>query len=205
MGGPSDSIRRLEPLVEAAIEATTLEAERVRARQEWLERAARIAYPDVPFLGLQRLGGLGDPLLEAQAAMAEGRPETARAYLTGLPLQRQFWGAEEIAPEALYPEARLHIMLDDPEHAAASLDATLGAIRRMDPQLLSKLTNAAALVRMIALRAEIADRLRDRATAAKWARVVATLWSAADGFLHPTLRRMAALAAAGDSLKRRSL
>ena len=194
LGGPADSIRRLEAVVTSTIDATVLEEERVRIRQPWLQRAARIAYPDVPFTGLQRLGQEGDPLLEAQAALAAGHPDPARRYLENLPALRTHSAPENIALEALYPEARMFLLLGDPERAAVWLDPSLEVVRRTDPQVLAKLTNAAALVRAAALRADLAAQAGDGAAAARWARVVAILWANADEFLQPTVRRMERLA-----------
>jgi len=203
LGGPTDSIRRLEAAVTAAIEATTLEEEKVRTRQQWLERAARLAYADAPFEGLKRFARSGDPLLEAQAAMAEGRPAAARRYLADLPSQRRYLAPEERSPEALYVEARLFVLLGDKAAVPPWLDPMLGAVRRMDPEVVAKLANAATLVRAAALRAELASEAGDSATAGRWARFVTILWSSADDFLQPTVRAMQRLAGTSHPSPRR--
>jgi hypothetical protein len=203
LGGPTDSIRRLEASVTAAIEATTLEEEKVRTRQQWLERAARLAYPDVPFEGLKGFARSGDPLLEAQAAMAEGNPGAAQRYLADLPSQRRYLAPEERSPEALYAEARLFLLLRDTAAVSPWLDPMLGAVRRMDPEVVAKLANAATLVRSAALRAELASVAGDRSTAVRWARLVIILWSDADAFLQPTVRQMQGLAGTSNPPPRR--
>jgi hypothetical protein len=53
---------------------------------------------------------------------------------------------------------------------------------------------AGTLVRALALRADLAARVGDRAASRVWARAVAVLWSGADPFLQPLVRRMARLA-----------
>ena len=90
-------------------------------------------------------------------------------------------------------------LLGDSLGAANWLDPTLLALSRMDPQVLARLTNAAALVRAAALRAELAATLHDTLTAAKWARVVTVLWSGADPFLQPLVHRMGQLARGSSS------
>jgi hypothetical protein len=53
------------------------------------------------------------------------------------------------------------------------------------------------LVRAMALRADLAAASGDHAAAARWAQAVTILWSDADQFLQPTVRRMRELARAG--------
>jgi hypothetical protein len=56
-------------------------------------------------------------------------------------------------------------------------------------------TEAAGLVRAMALRAELAARAGDRSTARQWAEPVTILWLDADPELRPVVDRMRALAA----------
>src|SRR5439155_1746136 len=49
---------------------------------------------------------------------------------------------------------------------------------------------AGSLVRAMALRADLAERVGDHAVAARWAAAVAAFWSDADPFLQPLVRRM---------------
>lgn len=198
LGGPVDSIRRLEPAVAATIDATVLKREQPRVRQQWLQHAAEMSYPDVELAELERPNHEGDPLLAAQAAFAGGRADVARRYLARRPSEVSFIAPENLSLDGLYPEARLFVLLGDSIGAANWLDPTLHAIARMDPQVLARLTNAAALVRAAALRADLAAAAHDQLTAARWARVVTILWSGADPFLQPLVHRMGQLAQASN-------
>ena len=60
--------------------------------------------------------------------------------------------------------------------------------------LLDQLPQVTALVRGMALRAELADRAGDSTTAGRWANDVLTLWSDADQELQPTTTRMRRIA-----------
>jgi hypothetical protein len=52
---------------------------------------------------------------------------------------------------------------------------------------------AASLVRAMALRAELAERVGDHRTAALWAAAVVELWTGADDFFQPLVSRMRGL------------
>ena len=62
--------------------------------------------------------------------------------------------------------------------------------------VVSRVGDAGALVRGLALRAELAAATGDAAGARRWARPVAILWANADPPLRATAQRMAALVAA---------
>jgi hypothetical protein len=137
--------------------------------------------------------GVVNPLLHAQLAARARQWLVVRAALDDWRSQRRTLAPEEIIVDALYGEARLLVLLGDDRAAAEWLDPTLGALRRVAPQSLAWVSGAASLVRAMALRAELADRLGDRSTAAKWARPVVVLWAGADPFLQPVVQRMARL------------
>jgi hypothetical protein len=203
-GGPVARVLALEQSVTNSMNATALKAERDRTLQAWLQQAARIGFPDVRFATLQSLSRENDALLDAQAAVAAGQTGPARLYLANRAAFRKLSAPENISFDNLYPEARLFVLVGDSGSAARWLDPTLNAIQRADPHVLSRLTNAAALVRSAALRADLAVQLGDSATAIRWARVVTILWATADDFLQPAVRRMKRLAQAPPSNSKRS-
>ncbi|MGH7582563.1 MAG: protein kinase domain-containing protein [Gemmatimonadales bacterium] len=191
MGGPPDSIRRLERSVASAIEKAALAGERLRLAEAWMGRAARIAWPDERFAGLRQLGPGRDGLLIAEAAFDDGHPQAARDYIA----MRRRSPAESSPPEAVFAEARLLLATGDTAAAVGWLDRMFAVMPMLDPQTLSRVSNAAALVRAMALRADLAAGADDSLAAARWARPVVILWSGSDGFLQPIVRRMARLAA----------
>lgn len=97
-----------------------------------------------------------------------------------------------LAVDALYVEANLLRALGDTS-VAGWVDPTLDAIGLADPLMFADPVNAAALVRLMSLRAEVAAASGDRLTGQRWARAVVTLWSGADAFLQPTVQRMVGL------------
>jgi serine/threonine-protein kinase len=192
VGGPPDSLRVLDHRVAAAIESSVVAELRAGARREWLGRAASLVYPDVVLQGLAYGGA--DELLKAQASAAAGQFDDARAVFAKLREQRQGVLPERVTFDAIYPEARLMVFLGSPADAARWLDGPLGSLHRAAPQALADVFNAGALVRAMALRAELASQMGDRTTSARWAKAVRILWAGADPYLAPVLQRMAHLA-----------
>lgn len=189
-GGPSDSILRLEREVEVGLNAGMIAPERERTRLEWLARSATLAFPEVHLESLLKLQSKGDELLDAQVAFLEGRPNAALAYFTEIARRRQGVAAGRLTFDALYPEAKLLLLLGDSTRALGWIDPSLEVLHQVEPQVLLDPQAAATLVRTMALRAELAQRAGDFVTARKWARVVATLWSGADDFLQSTVARL---------------
>jgi hypothetical protein len=84
--------------------------------------------------------------------------------------------------------------LGDTAAATHLLDLSLNALPTLGTYLLDQLPQTATLVRGMALRAELAAKAGDSATAKRWARDVMTLWSGADPELQPVVSRMQAIA-----------
>ncbi len=194
LGQPSDSLRALEQQVESAIENVVDPGSRASARLEWLARAATLAFPDVRLRSISRLAGSGDYLVDAEAAFLRGDTATVRRILGDLRVVRRRYAPSDLMLDALYPEAWLIAAMGDDRAAINWLDPTLNSLTAIAPQTLADPARAGALVRAMALRAELADHIRDSGTAASWARAVAILWSDADDVLQPTVRRMERLA-----------
>ncbi len=194
LGGPVDSIERLERQVDSAIEASIPATQRLRARLEWLARPATLVFSDFRLETLPKLFGTGDDLLDAQEALARGDTTGVRHKFAEWHLARRYSDPAELPFDALLPEARLLVVMGDDRGAAGWLDPTLSSLPETAPEMFADLPRAGALVRAFALRAEIAERLGDRATAKRWAAVVSELWANADPFLQPLVRRMRRLA-----------
>jgi len=193
MGGPPDSLKMLEARVSRAIENAVPASNRGLERSTWLARAATLAFPDFLLTAIRQLAGSGDYLLDGLAWLQSGDTSSVRRMLEDLRKTRQSIPPSERALDALYPEACLLVELGDLPGAVAWVDPTLGALPGITPGMLEDPVPAGALVRTMALRAELASRLGDKAVAAQWARMVVTLWSDADGFLQPRVRRLSRL------------
>ena len=187
IGGPAESLSALEPRVRRGVGALA-SAERRAAQDNWLVLPASLAYPNHRFASLPELAA-EDPIVQLEFAAVRGDTAGVRV---GLRQRRRI--ADTVTPaaltfDALLPEAILALWLGTPRDAAAWLDPPLGALGTKAPDVLASPAGVACLVRTMALRAEIADRLHDRDGARRWARAVVALWSGADTFLQPMVDR----------------
>ncbi len=188
LGGPVDSLRTLERDLAAAIDRGIPAEEQAGVRAMWLGRAASLAFPRYRFAALAQLSGLGDYLVDAQAAFARGDRDAVRRMADSMGKVRQAIPPERRTLDGVYPEAALLAESGDTIGAIAWLDPTLNAIAAIAPQLLDEPMLAGSLVHAMALRAELARRLGDRPNAERWGRAVAVLWAEADSFLRAAAR-----------------
>lgn len=182
IGGPEDSLAALEQQVLMDLQMVP-QAERPRRRSEWLGRSASLAFPVYRFRSLPELAGEDDYLVNLQVALARGDTLALRA---GLEETREMRGPSSMAMvtvDALYPEADLLFQIGQLNEAAAWLDPALHSLPQVAPHVLALPERAASLVRAMALRAIIAQRLKQYDVARRWARAVVALWSNADPFL----------------------
>jgi len=189
LGGPLDSLGELEQRTDAVIDRRFVMPLQQQARMDWLSRPAALAFPSYRFRSLEKLVGGGNYLLDAEAALLRGDTAVIRRTFTDLEAARRSTPAA-ITLDALYPETWLLAQQGDVRRAIEWLDPTLTALPASDPETFLDPANAGALVQAIALRAELAERVGDQVNARRWAAVVTTLWSDADPFLEPVVRRM---------------
>jgi protein kinase-like protein len=190
LGGPADSLRVLEGRVVEGIAIGMDAASQSRARSEWLGRPLALVALDVPLSSFSQLAGTGDYLIDAEAALAAGDTATVVRLLRRAETSRAGMVASELMFEALLPEARLLTTLGDRRAAIARLDPTLTDLRHVSLSLVSDPVGAGLLVRSMALRRDLAEAAGDTVNARRWAAAVGTLWSDADSFLLPIVRRM---------------
>jgi serine/threonine-protein kinase len=86
--------------------------------------------------------------------------------------------------------ARLWLIARDTVAAIGELDPVLRALPTLSPFIFWEVSQSAALVRALALRADIAFNSGDRVTAAKYAKNVVALWSGGDAAVKPVVDRM---------------
>ena len=164
--------RRLERMLDPVL--------RARATGEWLVRAATLAFPAGTDLDVRSLSGLGDPLLDAQAALAAGDSAMARRLLDRLASMRAGLRPSELTLDGLYPEAALRAALGERRRAAGLLDSVLGAASAMEPDLLADPIRAASLRQAISLRGRLADVAGDSASARRWRGALKALSTSAE-------------------------
>ena len=157
---------------------------------QWLALPATMAFPEERLRSIATLDGSWDNLLNLQAAFSRGDSTSVRSGLASLRQARKSVRPADMALDNLFLEAWLLAALGDAKAAADWLDPTLGSISGAAPQLFAEAYQAGPLVRTMVLRADLASRMGDATTAKRWAAAVVVLWSDADDFLQPVVRRM---------------
>ena len=195
LGAPAESLsgaeRRTNRLVSSYIDASRANA--VRAVLVEPALALSLARPGVRAPAYPADGH--HPLLPLFAAAGRGDTAAARRGLDTLRAFRQGNRPGDYSIEGSFLEAWLQMGLGDTAGAAAFLDLSLNALPTLRTELLDQVPQAAGLVRAMVLRADLAQRLGDHATARHWAEAVVALWSSADPALQSTVSRMRTLAA----------
>jgi len=126
-----------------------------------------------------------------QWALAQGDTASVRATITQeLGLRGGALARDDSPPDGVYLDARLLLALGDTGVAEQTLDAPLNNLARLHSYLLRYLPLAGGLVRMMALRADMAAARADEGTARRWASAVVTLWSGAEPALQSVVTRM---------------
>jgi tRNA A-37 threonylcarbamoyl transferase component Bud32/tetratricopeptide (TPR) repeat protein len=194
MGGPVDSLERLSRQVSDAL-GTAMDSETsLRARMMWLHLPILVGFPSYQFPQVSRFSAGNGGLLDADAAYLRG--DTTAAW-QALAVDRQGPSAGQPYEKTVdvgYGTAWMMAALGRTDSAVAYLDNLLTALPRAQPQFFLEVYQAGPLVRAMALRAELADRMGDHATARRWAIAVITFWSGADDFLQPVVKQMKELA-----------
>ena len=194
LGGPVDSLRALKARVDRRVASWTGPTARERVRLAVLHVPVGLAFPQLGLTDVHRADAGGDYVLEWQWALAHGdtaRVRTERARLAQL---RSHQRPGDVAVDGTYLEAVLLLQIGDSGAATQLLDLSLTALPTLGTYLLDQVPQAAALVRAMALRADLAGRAGDKTTAEHWARGVLDMWASADAPLAPTLASMRALA-----------
>jgi hypothetical protein len=195
LGGPCDTLKTLEETVENSM-AGLPEAGRSPIRARWLMRAAALAFPDCRLRTLAAAPQVA-PQHDAQTNLLIALTSDAdamRRALTAVALARANFRPADIRMEGLLPGAAAFASIGDTRRAIDWLDPTLRVLRLSASQNLANVVQTGPLVRAMALRAKLAERVGDAATTRTWAMAVVTLWSGADAFLQPTVREMNRLA-----------
>ena len=185
LGGPAESLDVYERKVTGAIARDVADDDQESERLGWLGRSATLAYPTHRAAAIATLAGHGDPLIDAMAAHARGDRLTALRLLAQSGRSHEAVDPADVSLEGLYPEAWLLARLGDEAGAADRMDPTLESLPRAAPEMIDNPVAAAALVRAMALRSILADRLGHPDDGRVWTRAVRILWGDADGFLRP--------------------
>jgi Protein kinase domain len=199
VGAPGDSITRLA----ARLDTTVLVHPRLpaAARGPWCDVVAMpVAYA---FPQIRRPPDLercpGTPMLRMQRALARGDSAALRGAFARSEAAQQGALPGDLSMEHVYHQAWLLLQVGDTATATAFADRQLAALPALRSTVIFDApVQTGALIRLMALRADLAARAGDRVTARRWAEPVAVLWRDADPELQPVVERMRALSRAGD-------
>jgi hypothetical protein len=100
----------------------------------------------------------------------------------------------ENSADGVFTEAQLYLALRDFAGAVQLLDAYLNDLPHLSPAQFAQPYQPATIVRLMAMRAQLAARAGDHATARRWSRAVVDLWQDGDDALTPFLDQMRTLA-----------
>jgi serine/threonine-protein kinase len=188
VGAPADSLRVLPEQVDSLVALWA--PERVaELRPLLLEEPLIMAFPVVGPGRLHR-GDASSYLLRLQARLAAGDVAGIRRGLDSLAAIRRGLRPQDVTMGAFYQETWLRVQVGDTALAIESLDRMFADLSLLSRSVLSDVTNSAALVRAMALRATLGG---DAEGSRRWARAVATLWQDADPELASIARAMHAL------------
>jgi tRNA A-37 threonylcarbamoyl transferase component Bud32 len=161
---------------------------RSMAEQFLLARALHLSFPADSSWTHRVALSTGDFILAAQYAAERGDTGAVRRALQRIGLNHSSTPASENVSDALVPQVQLALMIGDTTTAATWLDDYLDAARAYPPTAFTEAPRVASIVRCMSLRAAIAIRRRDAATARMWARVIAVLWSGSEAARNPDIQ-----------------
>jgi len=189
VGAPVDSVAALYGRVDSLLRVWVLPARRVAMRRAVLQPALTLAFPVIRPEATDRPEP-GDYLADMQWRLLRGDTASVRARLGALRAGRAAIRPGEVDIEAVYQEALLWLAIGDSAVAGEHLANWLKSLAGSRRGLLWRAPPAAALVRAMALWAELARKQGEPEVAKQWASAVRALWANADPELGPTIRRM---------------
>lgn len=183
LGGPRDSLRAAFARVEELIVARVPTTDRAEARAMLYRQSFGLAFDELAPLSRFPIAPGRNTVLAMHLALAAGDTGAVVALSGELRRRAALFAFATPDVDRLYQQARVLVAIGNDSLAARVLDDALDGIPRARRILLTAVPQAGALPRAMILRAELAQRLGDRATFERWARPAITLWSNADGEL----------------------
>jgi hypothetical protein len=187
-GGPRDSLQAAATRARNLINAYVAAPDRGRATAAVFARPVALAWPALDTMAIE-----GDYLLDLQRALARGDRAQADRQLGAINAIRAKQRPGDVAIDATLAEIRALLFRGDTTMARERLGRILDVLPTLSSDLLLEVPQAAALVRAMALRAELAAMARDSVQAAQWASAVATLWAGGEGDAPATVARIRGL------------
>ena len=194
IGGTPDSLRAWTARFEVLLGSFVGPGRREIVRRELVDDVMFMAYPVLGPSGVHRADAT-NYLLGMQALLARGDTGAVRARFDTLNALWREQAPGTVAMGGTFQVVVLMLQLGDTADATERLETSLNALPTFSPSMLSDVPDPGALVRSMALRAELAARAGDSATARRWAEPVTILWRDADAELQPLVQQMTSIVA----------
>lgn len=188
-GTPKDSILSIFAHVRGKVESLIPPAQVPDFLGALLRRPLSLATDVVGTGPLASLPPGSSAFFGAVRAIDAGDRRLARRFADSLDAFHSDRAPGEITMDIVLQSAWLRATLGDSARAAGSLDRALRGLSRAPPNLLSGANLAAALVRTMQFRADLAASAGDEPTRKKWADAAAELWSGGDPDVKSSLAR----------------
>ncbi|HEV7993120.1 MAG TPA: serine/threonine-protein kinase [Gemmatimonadaceae bacterium] len=159
-----------------------------------LGRSLSFAFPCLSPSAIERIGPNAGRIAAMQRAFTRGEARRVRAHFDTLARMRRVDRAGDISLDYTLQEAWLLLGMGDTLQAQRHLCTPLAALPTLGTKVLRDVPQAAAIGRSLLLCAQMSARRGDRASASRWARNVALLWSTADPLVRSQLADLGALA-----------
>jgi tetratricopeptide (TPR) repeat protein len=179
LGAPADSVRSAYRRLDGMLTRSVPSATRASMRYTLLKTPAALADEDLGSVAIVKMSG-ADPLLAMRAAVARGDSSAARAAGERFTADAETYTPGTLGIDRTTACARLWLALGDTALAVRQLDEALDELPRARRILLEATPQAATIGRALLLRAQLAARAGDRATARRRFAQVEALWSDAD-------------------------
>jgi hypothetical protein len=176
--------------LDTEISSSFAEADQPQARVDLKTRPLGMSAPCNNATASLKIPASQDEILRMQQALAHGNHKGLRAMLDSTAVATRTQRPADLSVDYTYQLGWLRAALGDTAAAIKNLDIALGALPSLSSGSLRDIAPAAAAVRAMALRAELAIATDDPTVARRWAGAVATLWRDADPQLQPFVERM---------------
>lgn len=191
--GPTND--RLQQTFDNKLESYTRPEDRDAVRHVLMSRTYSLLSPCTNGASALLITRPENILYRLQQSFARNDRRELRARLDTLTAMRAESRPGDRPADFTYQEAWILGASGDTAAAIRKLDLALNALASMSSQTLAQPAAAAAIGRMMVLRADLAARQGDAATARRWGQATSELWAFSDKPLAPTVARMRTLAA----------